>query len=298
MPKTTQEKLSALGYSMQEANEYVHAMVNMGQAQGLANKVAGLGINAQDLANIVNVSKKEVLDYFHYSGVDANLLNAENTGKSLVNDSSGDVYLYDQLTGKGKLVVEFGTQIGDIKTDSNGDIYAVGVLTGDIYRYDFSEQKIDRMDAQVGVDTRSMGMFDGMLVTGSQDTLHLLDKSANTLQELKVPVIGPPAGANSDLLVIGDKLYRNSTTGLTETDINTGVSTEITKALNFFTAGMVNAGDGWIIGYMGGFDEKVTAFNVNTKTVMELPVWDDSVPAVWGASEALQMHVDFWGLPT
>ena len=79
MAKTTEQKLSGYGYSMQEASEYVLAMVNMGQAQALASKVASLGIDAQDLANIVHVQKQEVVDYFHYQGVDTHLLNAGAT---------------------------------------------------------------------------------------------------------------------------------------------------------------------------------------------------------------------------
>ena len=300
MAKTTELKLSEYGYSMQEANEYVLAMVNMAQAQALAGKVASLGIDAQDLANIVHVQKQEVVDYFHYQGVDTNLLNAGATGMSLTNASGGDVYLYDPNTGKSRLVVKFGTQIGDIAVDTNGDIYGVGVLGSKIYRYDFSEGKIVTLDHSAGSDVYSLGFFGDTLVSGMKDSLSLFDKhTGETLAQMTVPVVGPPAGADSDLLFISDKLYRNSAGGLTETDVNTGEYKEITKVFNFFTVGLVNGGDGWIIGYADHLKENaVTAFNVNTHEVKSLVPWHESPVGqdIWGATEALQMHVDLWGM--
>ena len=302
MAKTTEQKLSEYGFSMQEANEYVLAMVNMGQAQALAGKVASLGINAQDLANIVHVQKQEVVDYFHYQGVDTNLLNASLTGYTLVSTSYGDVYLHNPETGKGKLVVKFGggygKQYGDIAVDTNGDIYAVGLTTG-VDRFNFATQTIEHLPKfSPGLDKYSLGFYGDLLVSGSQDHLHIMDKAGNTLSEMTVPMVGPAPTMVSDLVVVGDKLYRNGAGSLTETDINTGASQAVTKELGGFTAGMAKLGDGWIVGYNAFvLDNSVVAFNVNSHEVKHLPKWDVSkTEDPWGAAEALQMHVDLWGM--
>ena len=297
MAKTTEQKLSGYGYSMQEASEYVLAMVSMGQAQALAGKVASLGIDAQDLANIVHVQKQEVVDYFHYQGVDTNLLNAGITGDTLVANFGGDVFLYNPQTGKNKLVFKFGYEIGDIATDTNGDVYAVGV-GGGLYRYDFAKQAVEKLPGVgTGIDVFSLGFFGDQLVAGMKDHLRIMDKAGHTLSEMTVPVIGPAAASLSDLLVVGNKLFRNSAGGLTETDIDTGVSREVTQAMNFYTAGIANAGDGWIVGYNSqAFNVEVRAYNVDTGEVKNLPDAHIGSRGVEGASEALQMHVDLWGM--
>ncbi len=302
MAKTTEEKLSALGYTMEEANEYVHAMVNMGQAQGLADRVSQLGINAQDLANIVDVQKQEVIDYFKYSSVDINLLNAEKTGHSLVIDDAGGVYLYDPLTARNKKVVDFHTSgITDVAADANGDIYAI---TADrLFKYDFSEEKIYGLGFSKA-SGNALGFFGDALVSANltSQNVKLADNSGQVFATFNLPFAGSGQSsvANADLVVVGDKLYRNAPNGLTETDVNTGAYRLVTPIINGNYGGLADMGEGWIIGYSGG--HLATGVNVNTGELKEFPVFGENPlsgdPGFGaGATEARQMHVDLWGLP-
>ena len=299
---TTQQKLSALGYSMQEANEYVLAMVNMGQAQALASKVAGIGINAQDLANIVHVQKQEVVDYFHYSGVDTNLLNADKTALSLLVTMDGEVMLYDPHSGKGKVVADFHQPIYDIAGTANGDIYAVKT-GGEIYRYNFSAQAVEKVGhLSEGQGSVSLGTLDGNLVysnfSGKGTNVVVAALDGHELASFDIPVIGGASGTSHDVVVMGDKLYRNGWEGLQQTDINTGATKMVNSTINHRYAGLADGGDGWLIAY--GTNSLVTAYNVDTGAIVELPKSpqnDTFTISFTGATEARQMHIDLWGLP-
>ena len=305
MAKTTEQKLAAYGYTMQEATEYVYAMVNGGYGAALGQKVYELGLNAQDVANIASVSKHEVVDYFNYAGLDGHLLNSDITKFTLISDLSGKVYLSNPESGQSKLVADFKKDIFDIATDQNGDIYAS--YGNNIYRYDFSTGSVDTVAVIPGKQFVPDGMafLGDMLVLTDDKDIWLTTKTGTIAAHFNIPFANADyAGTSQDIVVIGDKLYRPAEDSISVTDINTGETTKFegkyptsngTKVYDYYsTEGLVNIGDGWVVSY--DYRDYAAATNLQTGEVKMLPDVQ-GIDVLQGASEARQMHVDLWGIP-
>lgn len=308
---TTEQKLAAHGYSMHDAEEYVLAMVLMGQAKTLADKVLGLGLNAQDLAHIVGASKSEVIDYFNASGVDGNLLNAERTGFVFLLDLESNLYLSNPITGHNKWLTKFDRQVTDIATYKNGDIY---VQSDTLLRYDFSSGKLEEMSP---VQKNAMELaFQGdtlvRAVPGTDVLSYSTNFGANEVYK-EVPLQFDSYFNSGSALDFADGLiYRNekrtlehpNSNFITEYNPATGYSKVVMSSdrnMDFGFEEVINADNEWILGYRY---MEVQAYNRFTGETLELPYpfkVDKANPMpdtyVLGGSYVLQMHLDAWGIP-
>ena len=284
--KTAQEKLAAMGYSMQEAKEYI--LWYAANPHLIAEKSAQVGLNIADLAQVVNLSTNDVADYFATASLDVNEINAQKTNLSLVSDlSSGDVYLYDPITAKGQKAFSFDTQITDIATAYNGDIYATSFNA--LYRYDFGNKTVEKVSS-VEYGTNSLTVYGSKFITASNidSVVRFLD--ANGHQEAAYQLPGGSAGG--DVIVEGNYLYRTTGQGIVRTDMTTGDTNVEVGEVGAKYHGLAEATWGWIVGYAN--DGEVKAYNPTTKDVMNLPALSLTGVSPSGATEALQMHADAW----
>ena len=284
---TAQTKLAAMGYSMQEAKEYL--LAHVANPHLIAEKSAQIGLNIADLAQIVNLSTNEVADYFAISGLDVNEVNAQKTNLSLISDlASGDVYLYDPIAAKGQKAFSFGTQITDIATAYNGDIYATSFNA--LYRYDFDSKTVTKVTS-VSYGTNSLTLYGSQFITASNADSVVRFLDANGQQEAAYQLPGGPAGG--DLVVEGNYLYRTTAQGIVRTDMQTGVTNLEAGEVGTKYHGLAEATWGWIVGYAD--DRDVKAYNPATQDVMNLPKLSLAGVTPSGATEALQMHAQAWG---
>ena len=283
---TTEQKIAAAGYTMQEAREFITAVVD--RPSLIAQKAAEAGLNLADLAHIVNVGVGEVVNYFATAGVDVNAVNGQKTNLSLVSDlQSGDVYLYDPINAIGRKAFSFGTQITDIATAFNGDVYAT-TFSG-LYRYDFATKKVEFV-ASLPMGANSLDIHGTSLIEASSNdnVVRFLDEGGHQYAAYSLP--GGAAGG--DVLVQGNQLYRTTGDGIMRTDMRTGVTTREVGEVGAKYHGLAEATWGWIVGYAN--DGEVKAYNPVTHDVMNLPKLTLSGVSPSGATEALQMQVDAW----
>lgn len=182
---TTEQKIAAAGYTMQEAREFITAVVD--RPALIAQKAAEAGLNLADLAHIVNVGVGEVVNYFATAGVDVNAVNGQKTNLSLVSDlQSGDVYLYDPVNAIGRKAFSFGTQITDIATAFNGDVYAT-TFSG-LYRYDFATKKVEFV-ASLPMGANSLDIHGTSLIEASSNdnVVRFLDEGVISTRPIHCP---------------------------------------------------------------------------------------------------------------
>ena len=308
---TTEQKIAAAGYNMREAQEYVLAMVAFGNAEGLAQKSLEVGLNAQDLARIVDVSKYEVIDYFNASGVDGNLLNADQTGFVFLLDLMGNLYMSNPVSGHNKWLHRFDMPVTDIATYKNGDLY---IQSDELYRYDFSADKLEVM-SPVQQPVRELA-FDGdyiVMAGPGSDALYFSSNFGANHTGYSVPLLyGAYADSGSALTFADGKIYRNekrttehpNINAITEYDAATGKAKVVLssdKYMDLPYEEVIRVDDDWIIAYRL---KQTQAYNIHTGDTLDLPypfkVNADNPQGdtyVFGGSNVLQMHIDAWGVP-
>lgn len=282
------DKLQPHGITLEEARSFITQ--NISNPGTIYEASVRLKLNSADLAEITGLTEKDVTDYIIDTGHDILKLNQQRTDTFLLSElGSGDVFDYNPLTGAGKQVFSFGTSVTDIASHFSGNVFAVSF--DGLYRYDLNTQTVNRI-ADVSTGTNSLAIKGNTLYTAStaDSVVRVYDLNGHELAAHTLPG-GRAAG---DISIIGDQLFRTTTTGIYRTDMNTGATTLEAGEIAAKYHGLAQSADGLLAGF--GNDGEVKGYNPATGQVIDnLPdVKLTGLSDISGATEALTSQIAAW----